>query len=116
MRCARSIDGRDNDFADHGAFPIPSSLRLSAMRANIASDIFAKGMACVAQPVHVFLQFIARTTPIERLVLGVAFAESVCDFGLSKLRPQIKRMRGIRLDAELGKQGEGIARNMMTVA
>src|SRR5580704_2447929 len=83
---------------------------------NVASDIFAQGMACFTQAILVFFRYVNRAPPFERLVLCVAFAESVCDLGLGKLRPQIKRMRGVRLDAKLGKQGEGIARNMMTVA
>jgi hypothetical protein len=57
------------------------------MRANIVSDIFAQRMTRFAQAVLVFFQFLSRATPIERLVLYVAFAESVCDLGLGKLRP-----------------------------
>src|SRR6202035_1238684 len=42
MRPARSIDGRNYGFPDHRHCAIPSSIRLSAMHVNIASDIFAQ--------------------------------------------------------------------------
>src|SRR5664279_4846389 len=73
-------------------------------------------MACLAQPVFGFFLLVCRATPIEGFVLCVALAESESDLGLGEFGAEIKRMRAIRLDAELGIEGKGISRNIMSVA
>src|SRR5215470_6836783 len=54
---------------------------------------------------------IDRAAPIERLVLGVALAEAPGDLGPHQLRPEIERVRAVRLDAEPGEQRERILRD-----
>ena len=46
----------------------------------------------------------------------VALAKSESDLGLGEFGAEIKRMRAIRLDAELGIKGKGIARTCMPIA
>src|SRR5208337_2263253 len=73
-------------------------------------------MADLAQAVLGFFLGIHRAPPIKRLVLCVALAERKSDLGLGEFRAEIERVRAIRFYAELGIEGEGIARNMMPVA
>ena len=57
-----------------------------------------------AQARAVLYQTVDGTTPIERLVLGVALAQSPCDLRLHQLGAEIEGMRRILSKAELGKE------------
>src|SRR5262249_29555181 len=83
---------------------------------NPVSHIFAQRMACLTQAALVLFELVSPASPVERLVLGVALAERKGKFRLGKFGPEIKGMRPVLLNAELGKQRQGVARDMMAIA
>ena len=56
------------------------------------------------------------TTPGQRFILGVAFAQLPGNLGASQLDPQIKGMAAVVLDLEMGEKGKGIVCRMKTIA
>src|SRR5712671_1304642 len=71
----------------------------------------AQRMPRFAQARAVLYQTVDGTTPIERLVLGVALAQSPCDLSLHQLGTEIEGVRRILSYAELGKERERILRD-----
>ena len=73
-------------------------------------------MSYLTESRQVFGQSVDRATPIERLILNVAFTKSPRDLRLHQFGPEIEGMGRVAPDSELGEKREGVLRKVMSIA